>query len=124
VDAYQPQVSSAGPYGPGPGYGQAGYGPSYPAPPYGYGSGRTNGLAIASLVCSLGGLVTCISAPVGVVLGHIARRQIRATGEEGSGMATAGLVVGYIFTVLGLLMIAFYAVGLYFFAHMDLPNQS
>jgi hypothetical protein len=126
VNAYQPpSASSAGAYGPGYAdpQGYAVYGPSYAAPPYGYGAGRTNGLAIASLVCSLVGLVTCISAPVGVVLGHIARRQIRATGEEGSGMATAGLVVGYIFTALGLLVIAFYAVGIYFVAHMDLPNQ-
>jgi hypothetical protein len=125
AEAYQPPGSSAGPYGAVPGYadpqgyagyGQAGYGPSYAPPPYGYGAGRTNGLAIASLVCSLGGLVTCISAPVGVVLGHVARRQIRQTGEEGSGMATAGLVIGYIFTVLGVLLLAFYIVGAVLFA--------
>jgi hypothetical protein len=81
-------------------------------PPYGdYSAGtRTNGLAIASLVCSLGGLVTCISAPVGIVLGHVARRQIRESGEEGAGLATAGLVVGYVFTGLGLLVVAFYVV--------------
>lgn len=65
---------------------------------------RTNGLAIASLVCSLAGLATCISAPVGIVLGHIAKRQIRETGEQGEGLATAGLWVGYILTVLGALL--------------------
>jgi hypothetical protein len=71
---------------------------------------QTNGLAIASLVCSLGGLATCISAPVGIVLGHIAKRQIRETGEQGDGLATAGLWVGYILTGLGLLFIAGYVV--------------
>jgi hypothetical protein len=78
--------------------------------------GRTNGLAIASLVCSLGGLVTCISAPVGIVLGHIARRQIRESGEEGGGLATAGLVIGYVFTALGLLVLGFWVLTVVLFA--------
>jgi hypothetical protein len=94
-------------------YGQPGYGqPPYAPPPYvGYGvQARTNGLAIASLVCSLGGLATCISAPVGIVLGHLAKRQIRETGEQGDGLATAGLWVGYILTALGLLFIAAYVI--------------
>ena len=85
------------PYAPSP-YGQ----PQYPA----YGpQTRTNGLAIASLVCSLAGVVTCISAPVGVVLGHVAKRQIRETGEQGEGLANAGLWVGYILTVLFVLLL-------------------
>jgi Domain of unknown function (DUF4190) len=91
------------PYGQQNPYGQPGYAPYGPQT-------RTNGLAIASLVCSLAGLLTCISAPVGVVLGHIARRQIRQTGEQGEGMATAGLWIGYILSVLGLIAIAFYVV--------------
>jgi len=37
----------------------------------------------------LGGLLA-------VILGHTARGQIRRTGEGGGGMATAGLVLGYI----------------------------
>ena len=87
-----PQYPSSGqPYGQDM-YGQTQY-PAYNAPP------RTNALAIASLICSIAGLATCISAPVGIVLGHIARRQIRQTGEGGSGMATAGLWIGYILTV-------------------------
>jgi uncharacterized protein DUF4190 len=83
------------------------YPPSpYGQPQYAYGpQTRTNGLAIASLVCSLAGLATCISAPVGIVLGHIAKRQIRETGEQGEGLANAGLWVGYILTVLGALLL-------------------
>ncbi|MBW6433052.1 DUF4190 domain-containing protein [Actinoplanes hulinensis] len=100
---------SAG-YGPPPGYGPPGA-PGYGAPYPHYGAQRpTNGLAIASLICSLAGLVTCISAPVGVVLGHIAKKQIRQTGEAGDGMATAGLWVGYILSVLSLIVIIFYVV--------------
>ena len=115
-DPYAPPPSSGQPYGsPPPSSGQPymfgdaakggqPYAPSYSGPPYQqYGmAGRTNGLAIASLVCSLLGFVTCLSAPVGIVLGHVAKKQIKQTGEQGEGMATAGLWVGYILTGLGL----------------------
>jgi Domain of unknown function (DUF4190) len=106
--APQYPASGAPPY---PSTGQP-YEQQYAPTPYGqpqyaaYGpQARTNGLAIASLVCSLAGLVTCISAPVGIVLGHVAKRQIRQTGEQGEGLANAGLWVGYILTVLGVLLL-------------------
>ena len=120
---YDPYGGSGAPsYGtppsPQPGYGPPGYGPpeyaapEYPAPGYGppgytapssygyapqpYVPRRTSGLAIASLVCSLAGLLTCVSAVVGIILGHIALSQIKQTGEEGAGMAKAGLIIGYV----------------------------
>ncbi|SCL17535.1 protein of unknown function [Micromonospora rhizosphaerae] len=61
----------------------------------------TNVMAILSLVFAF------VFAPVGIVLGHIAKRQIRQTGEQGGGLATAGLVLSYIFTILGILMFVF-----------------
>jgi hypothetical protein len=61
-------------------------------------------MAIISLILSLAGIVTLITAPIGAVLGHMARRQIRETGEEGDGMALAGIVVGWIIT--GLLVLS------------------
>jgi hypothetical protein len=54
-------------------------------------------MAILSLVLAF------VFAPAGIVLGHLAKRQIRQTGEEGDGLATAGLVLGYVFTFLWLL---------------------
>jgi hypothetical protein len=65
----------------------------------------TNPLAIASLVCGLaqpftGGL-TMIPA---IVLGHVAHSQIRRTGERGSGLATGGLVLGWIGVIFALLI--------------------
>jgi hypothetical protein len=78
---------------------------------YGYAAHRpTNGLAIASLVCSLAGIATCLSAPVGAILGHVARRQIRERGEAGDGMALAGIIIGWILTGLGLALIAVYVI--------------
>jgi len=83
-----------------PGGGYAGYG----QPPM---TRATNGLAIASLVCALAGLSCGVSAPVGAILGHVARRRIRESGEAGAGMALAGIIVGWIVTGLILAYIAF-----------------
>lgn len=43
---------------------------------------------------------------VPVILGHLARAQIRRTGETGDGMAVAGLVLGY----LGIVILVTYLV--------------
>ncbi|MEH1097983.1 DUF4190 domain-containing protein [Micromonospora sp. CPCC 205561] len=97
------------PYGqpgePPPGQ-QWGHQPPYtPQVPYGqYGppsghrpAGGTNVLAILSLVFAF------VFSPAGIVLGHLAKRQIRTTGEEGDQLATWGLVLGYAITGLGVL---------------------
>jgi hypothetical protein len=56
----------------------------------------TNSLAVASLVCGLGEFFTVgLTAIPAVVLGHMARRQMRQTGERGDGMAIAGLFLGW-----------------------------
>jgi hypothetical protein len=62
--------------------------PSYAQPTYV--SNKTNGLAIATLVLSL------VLGFIAIPFGHIAKAQIRRTGERGSGLATAGLVLGYL----------------------------
>ena len=68
---------------------------------------RTNGLAIASLACGLAqfafGPLATIPA---IVLGHVARSQIRRTGEQGAGLALAGLVLGWGAVILGIVLIA------------------
>ena len=56
----------------------------------------TNSMAIASMIFGLMEFFTVgLTAIPAVVLGHKARRQIRLTGERGSGMATTGLVLGW-----------------------------
>jgi uncharacterized protein DUF4190 len=70
------------------------YQPAYQQPVT---SGRTNTMAILSLVLAF------VFWPLGIVFGHMARRQIRQTGEGGSGLATTGLVLGYLFGVLTLI---------------------
>jgi hypothetical protein len=62
---------------------------------------RTNSFAIVALVLGL------ILPPLAVPFGHVARSQIRRTGERGGGMALAGLILGYYsFVGLVILMIA------------------
>jgi hypothetical protein len=56
---------------------------------------RTNSLAIAALICGLVEFLFLPAAICTVILGHIAKRQIRQTGEGGRGLATAGLILGY-----------------------------
>ena len=47
-------------------------------------------MAILALVLAF------VFAPAGVVLGVMARKQIRQTGEQGDGLALAGIIVGAI----------------------------
>ena len=83
--------AAGAPYGQQP-YAQQGY-PQYGAPA----APGTNIMAILSLIFAF------VFAPVGIVLGHIAKKQIKQTGEQGDGLATAGLVISYIFTGLAVL---------------------
>ena len=65
---------------------------------------RTNSLAITSMICGIAQFMFGPLATIpAVVCGHVARNQIRRTGEQGAGMALAGLILGWIgvgFTVL------------------------
>lgn len=60
----------------------------------------TNGFAIASLIFGLlgGGLLA-------VVFGHIAHSQIKRTPQAGKGLATAGLILGYIGLAVSIILI-------------------
>ncbi|MCL3859672.1 DUF4190 domain-containing protein [Actinotalea sp. K2] len=81
---------------------------AYPAaPPAGDPTARTNVMAILSMISSILGLTVLpvVGSIVAVVTGHIARRQIAETGEQGSGAATAGLVIGYVGVALLALLI-------------------
>lgn len=99
-DAYQQPVY------PQQGFPQHGYG-GYPQQPAG-----TNGLAIASLICSILGAFCGIGFLVGIVLGVLALTQIKTTGQQGRGMAIAGIVIGGVSIALLLIAVIFlFAVG-------------
>ena len=95
-------------YGQQPGYGQPAYGApqdsaGFGAPPPGWGQPQksgTNGLAIASLVTAF------LCSPIGIILGFVAKNQIKKTGQSGNGLATAGIVVGIALIVINILLIS------------------
>ncbi|WP_328423207.1 DUF4190 domain-containing protein [Micromonospora sp. NBC_00389] len=96
-----------------PGYAPPGYPPQYPG--YGYPPPpKTNGMALAAFVLALLGFTSCITAPVGAILGHVARKQIQASGEGGEGMAKAAIIIGWILTGLLVVVIAFYIAAIVF----------
>ncbi|HYL50926.1 MAG TPA: DUF4190 domain-containing protein [Acidimicrobiia bacterium] len=93
--------------------------PPYTSPP------RTNALAIVSLVAGCAQFFFCfLSSIVAVVTGHIARRQIRRTGEQGAGFALAGLILGYIGLALMALGIAGFAIFVFGFSGTIAENQA
>ena len=62
----------------------------------------TNQVAIVALVAAISSWVVfpVFGALIAVVAGHIARGQIRRTGESGKGLALAALVIGYVHLVV------------------------
>ena len=69
-------------------------------------------MAIASLVCSF------LFAPLGIVFGHISLSQIKRSGEEGRGLAVAGLVISYVITVTTIVAVVFGEVVMVWMARM------
>jgi hypothetical protein len=66
---------------------------------------RTNGYAIASLACGLGQFAVGPLATIpAIVFGHMAMNRIRRTGEQGTGLALAGLVLGWGAVIFGIIV--------------------
>ena len=76
---------------------------------------RTNTLAVVSLVTALiapfghvtgvAGLALIITS---IVTGHMARAQIRRTGEDGATLALIGLIISYVHVVVSALVLVFF----------------
>jgi len=100
--------------------GQGGHGPQqYPPAAYGqqpaYGGGYpqpyppagppTNTLAIIALIASF------LISPLGIILGIIARNQIKRTGEGGDGLALAGIIIGAVLTAIYIASIVVFVIA-------------
>ena len=102
IAGQQSAPTSSVPVGPG--------GPLYT--PAGAGS-RTNTLAVVSLVAGIGSFFAHIVPGIGgftvaliaVITGYMARKQIKETGEQGMGMATAGMIIGIVHIALLVLLV-------------------
>lgn len=110
---YNPPSQPYAPYAP-PQTGAVNYSPSQygayaPAPNTYAPAAPTNKYAISSFLLSLAGLFFAVLTAVpGIILGHIALKQINNNGyESGKGFAIAGLVIGYV--IVGFSLLSFLA---------------
>ncbi|WP_018654206.1 DUF4190 domain-containing protein [Actinomadura flavalba] len=102
-------------------YGQQGYGQPAPVQHHYYGGGgppvvaRNNGMAVTSLVLGIASFLCfgflIIPQALAVIFGHVALGQIKRTREAGSGMAVAGLILGYLCLVGWILYFCLLFVG-------------
>lgn len=117
------------PYGGDPNYPSTGpVGGFPPAPPPGYaaygqpGSGnafaqqKNAGLAIASLVLSLVGIIPCfwvfqIPGILGIIFGFVSRSQIKKSNgtKKGAGLALAGIIIGLVLVVIAVIVLIYFA---------------
>lgn len=98
-----------------------------PPPPggAGYAQPQTNSLAVVSLVAGVAGYVIphpFIAGIIAIITGHMARRQIRVSGEGGGALALVGLVLGYVHLALSILLLVLIVllllgVGIFAFTH-------
>jgi hypothetical protein len=111
---YPPPPGGYGNPPPG-GYGYpppGGYGYGYP-PPGGYGylppGPGTNGMATASLICSLVGYLCGIGLILGIIFGFVGLSQIKQSGQDGRGFAITGIILGAVpfVVMLAILLVAF-----------------
>lgn len=124
---YPPNPGLPPPVYPQPGAGYPGYPSNYPGYPSGYPSPYTgysadpydpyrqtrppgtNGMAIGALVTSLAGLLCCaLPSIVGIILGVMAMRETKRTGQDGYGLALAAVIIGGL--VLGVVVAYFVVV--------------
>jgi len=70
---------------------------------------RTSGLATASLICGVSGVILPLffNSVAAVITGHMAKKEINASNGTitGGGMATAGLILGWIQIALFILAV-------------------
>lgn len=81
---------------------------------------QQSGKAIASMVCSIAGVLMCffVGQIIGLVLGYSARNEIQASQGRltGEGFAKAGIIIGWIgigFDALVLVIYVFFFVAAY-----------
>ena len=80
-----------------------------PAPPAYAAAAPYNTMAVVSLASGIASwfVLPLVGGVVAVVTGHIARREIRQTGEQGDNLATVGLVLGYLHLAVAALLVVF-----------------
>ena len=75
---------------------------------------RTSGAAIASLILGIVGVTVfpLIPSIFAIIFGGRAREEMRDPGVSGEGLATAGIILGWIGVALGVLGLIFFVLAL------------
>jgi hypothetical protein len=85
---------------------------AWPVPAYQPPASGTNSMAIASMVLGVAEFFTAgLTAIPAVICGHVARRQMKLSSQRGDGLATSGLVLGYMAIIFWSVLIAASLVG-------------
>lgn len=63
-----------------------------------------NWMGITALVLSLASIITGITAIGGIIFGHMSIAAAKRGEADNGGMGRAGMIIGYIFVVLGILL--------------------
>ncbi|MCP2255079.1 protein of unknown function (DUF4190) [Prauserella aidingensis] len=90
-----PPSQPYGPYPPGQPYGPYPQGQPYGPYPPAWAPRPTNGMAVASMVLGILWLYW-LGSILALIFGYIAKSQIKQRNEGGEGMATAGIVLGWV----------------------------
>ncbi|NII49843.1 DUF4190 domain-containing protein [Frigoribacterium endophyticum] len=70
------------------------------------------GAPVKTNVLAIVGIILAFFVPlVGVILGFVARSQIKRTGEKGSGLALAAIIIGLAFIVIGIIISVVFAIA-------------
>lgn len=111
----QPEMPQAPPpeptYAAQPQYAQHEYGqPQYAQPSYGPNPAtQKNWMGVTALVLSLASLIVGFTAIGGIVFGHLSVAAAKRGEADNGGLGRAGLILGYIFTIVGILgIVAFF----------------
>lgn len=110
--AATPAYPAAPQYGSAPQqYGAPGYGTPYPYTAYAY---PKNNLGVWALALGIASLVLCgfFSGIPAIIVGNKAKKAALAGEADNAGMATAGIVTGWIGTALSALGVLFYVVAI------------
>ena len=79
----------------------------------------TNSMALVSLISGITGwtILPFLGAIVAIITGHIAKNEIKKSGGTvaGDGLATAGLIMGYINVALGVCVVCLFLIFPLFF---------
>jgi hypothetical protein len=100
--------------------------PTGASPAPSYQQAKTEGLAVASLVLGLAGFFVCplICSIIAVIVGYQARRKLQEDPTlEGEGLAKAGIILGWVGTAIGVIVIAGIIIAVVAGVNIDLPSD-